>query len=103
MPSVERLDRSIAMSLALQEDAASVGDHRAVGALAASIASGERTKIQREQAERLGGGTLRLPAMVFIGVAMTEDELEEKQEELTRGELEAINVPYRIEDARSAT
>jgi hypothetical protein len=96
LPSVERLDRSIGMQLALQEDAAATGDHRSVGMLGAAIASSERTKIQREQAERLGGGTLRLPAMVFIGVAMTEAELEEKQEELTRDELAAIDVPYRV-------
>jgi hypothetical protein len=96
LPSVERLDRSIAMDLALQEDAAAVGDHRSAGMLSAAIASGERTKIQREQAERMGGGTLRLPSIVFIGVAMTEEELEEKQEELTSAELAAIDVPYRV-------
>jgi hypothetical protein len=96
LPSVDRLDRSIGMQLALQEDAAATGDHRSVGVLGAAIASTERAKIQREQAERLGGIRLRLPRMIFIGIAMTEAELEEKQEELTRDELAAIDVPYRV-------
>jgi hypothetical protein len=96
MPSVERLDRSIAMNLGLQEDAAARGEHRGAAALAAAVASGERAKIQREQAERLGGGTLRLPQLVILGITMTESELEERQEELTREELAAIDVPYTV-------
>jgi hypothetical protein len=33
---------------------------------------------------------------VILGITMTESELEERQEELTREELAAIDVPYTV-------
>jgi hypothetical protein len=103
MPSVDRLDRSIALQLAVQEDAAAVGDHRSVGVLGAAVASSERAKVQRQQAERMGGASLRLPQLVVLGITMTEAELEERQQELTRAELAAIDVPYTLGEVKSAT